>query len=58
MPQYFIRTRNLNFSISIGATLVNDDDTIECIVKRVDTSLYKGKTAERNRLTIEEGILL
>ncbi|MDO9068335.1 MAG: sensor domain-containing diguanylate cyclase [Deltaproteobacteria bacterium] len=47
--------KQLHVTISIGATLVHDDDTIESLVKRADILLYKSKAAGRNRLTIEEG---
>jgi diguanylate cyclase (GGDEF)-like protein/PAS domain S-box-containing protein len=42
----------LHVSISIGATLVRDNDTIETLIKRADTLLYESKRAGRNRLTI------
>lgn len=45
--------KQLHVTISIGATLVHDDDTIESLVKRADILLYKSKTAGRNRLTID-----
>lgn len=38
--------------ISIGATLVRDDDTLDSVIKRADTLLYESKRAGRNRLTI------
>ncbi|MCP3926815.1 MAG: sensor domain-containing diguanylate cyclase [Desulfobacterales bacterium] len=41
----------LNVTISIGATLVNEDDTIFSLVKRADTLLYKSKKAGKNCLT-------
>ncbi len=47
------QNRKLNVTISIGATLVRDDDSIESLVKRADILLYKSKAAGRNRLTIE-----
>ena len=34
-----------------STSLVNDDDTIESLIKRADALLYKSKTAGRNRLT-------
>jgi diguanylate cyclase (GGDEF)-like protein/PAS domain S-box-containing protein len=39
-------------TISIGATLVNEKDTIDSLIKRADTLLYKSKAAGRNCLTI------
>ena len=42
----------LHVTISVGATLGRDDDTIESVLKRADTLLYKSKSAGRNRLTI------
>lgn len=42
----------LSVTISIGATLVKESDTIETLVKRADTFLYQCKSAGRNCLTI------
>lgn len=42
----------LHVTISIGATLVNENDTIGSLFKRVDTLLYKSKSAGRNCLTL------
>jgi diguanylate cyclase (GGDEF)-like protein len=42
----------LYVTISIGATLVNKKDTIDSLIKRADTLLYKSKAAGRNFLTI------
>jgi diguanylate cyclase (GGDEF)-like protein/PAS domain S-box-containing protein len=39
-------------TISIGATLVNENDTRDTLIKRADTLLYKSKAAGRNCLTI------
>jgi diguanylate cyclase (GGDEF)-like protein/PAS domain S-box-containing protein len=38
-------------TISIGATLVIENDTVESLIKRADTLLYRSKEAGRNRLT-------
>lgn len=43
----------LSVTISIGATLVNTNDTIESLIKRADTLLYKSKSSGRNCLTID-----
>jgi len=42
----------LHVTISMGATLVNEGDTIDSLVKRADTLLYQSKEAGRNRLTM------
>ena len=42
----------LDITISIGATLIHAGDTLEALMKRADTLLYKSKEAGRNRLTI------
>jgi diguanylate cyclase (GGDEF)-like protein/PAS domain S-box-containing protein len=42
----------LNVTISLGATLVTDDDTIDSLIKRADILLYESKKAGRNRLTL------
>jgi len=46
------RNEKLGATISIGATLVNDDDTIDTLIRRADTLLYKSKTVGRNCLTL------
>jgi len=42
----------LYVTISIGATLANENDTIQTLIKRADTLMYKSKAAGRNCLTI------
>jgi diguanylate cyclase (GGDEF)-like protein len=42
----------LYVTISIGATLIRENDTIKSLIKRSDALLYKSKAAGRNRLTI------
>ncbi len=44
--------QRLCVTISIGATMVNDDDDVESLVKRADRLLYESKHAGRNRLTM------
>ncbi len=48
------QNKKLHVTISIGATLVNEEDTVDSLIKRADILLYQSKTAGRNRLTIEE----
>jgi len=43
---------NINVTISVGATLVNDDDTMESLMKRADTLMYKSKKTGKNKLTL------
>ena len=44
--------KKLHITISIGATLVNENDSIDSIIKRADSLLYKSKSAGRNCVTI------
>jgi len=43
----------LAVTLSIGATLLREDDTPETIVQRADQLMYKSKQAGRNRVTVE-----
>jgi len=42
----------LSVTISIGATLVNANDTMDSLIKRADTLLYNSKERGRNQLTL------
>jgi diguanylate cyclase (GGDEF)-like protein len=44
--------KTLQVTISVGATLVSESDTMESLIKRADKLLYKSKVAGRNCLTI------
>jgi len=41
----------LHVTISLGATLVKEGDTINTLMKRADSLLYRSKSSGRNRLT-------
>jgi diguanylate cyclase (GGDEF)-like protein len=47
-----IENTKIQATISVGATLANEEDTLESIVKRADSLLYKSKESGRNILTI------
>ena len=42
----------LQVTMSVGATLVRESDTLDTLVKRADELLYESKRSGRNRLTI------
>jgi diguanylate cyclase (GGDEF)-like protein/PAS domain S-box-containing protein len=44
--------KKLHVTVSLGVTSVNDNDTIESLIKRADTLLYASKRSGRNRFTI------
>jgi diguanylate cyclase (GGDEF)-like protein/PAS domain S-box-containing protein len=44
--------KTLHVTISMGATLMRHDDTLESLIKRADNLLYESKSAGRNRLTL------
>ena len=47
-----INDTELNVTISIGATMIKPDDTLESIIKRADTLMYKSKEDGRNKCTL------
>ncbi len=49
-----VEGKNIEATLSIGATLAREGDTAESIMKRADELLYKSKSEGRNRLTIED----
>ena len=42
---------HIKVTISGGATLIKDDDTLEALVERADALMYQSKTGGRNRIT-------
>jgi diguanylate cyclase (GGDEF)-like protein/PAS domain S-box-containing protein len=47
----FHNGNKLSVNVSLGATLVREDDTLESLIKRADILLYESKRQGRNRLT-------
>ena len=43
---------SLNVKISIGVTLIKDDDSVEQVQKRADEALYSSKETGRNKVTV------
>ena len=44
----------IRITATIGSTLLRRDDTQQSVLKRVDSAMYKGKNAGRNRSVFEE----
>jgi len=47
-----VNDTEISVTISIGATMVKSDDTLESIIKRADDLMYKSKEDGRNRCTL------
>ena len=45
---------DLNVTVSIGATLIHSNDTLQSIIDRSDKLMYRSKREGRNRATVEE----
>lgn len=43
-----IKSEDINFTISIGATIFKKEENIESFIKRADIAMYKAKTEGRN----------
>ncbi|GAB4492708.1 MAG: GGDEF domain-containing protein [Anaerolineales bacterium] len=44
----------LRVTVSIGATLLRSDDTLESVIQRADALMYQSKSAGRNQVTFAE----
>ncbi|MBU1234048.1 MAG: diguanylate cyclase, partial [Proteobacteria bacterium] len=42
----------LQVTVSVGATIAGENDTLESLIKRADKLLYQSKAAGRNCLTL------
>ena len=49
-----VEGKNIEVTISIGATLARKDDTAETLIKRADELMYRSKCEGRNRLSVED----
>jgi diguanylate cyclase (GGDEF)-like protein/PAS domain S-box-containing protein len=49
-----VEGKNVEVTISIGATLARKDDTAETLIKRADELMYRSKSEGRNRLSVED----
>jgi diguanylate cyclase (GGDEF)-like protein/PAS domain S-box-containing protein len=49
-----VEGRNIEVTISIGATLAHKNDTADTLIKRADELMYKSKSEGRNRLSMED----
>ena len=46
-------TAEISVTISIGATMIRGDETIDSIIKRADELMYKSKMSGRNKCTLD-----
>ena len=49
-----VASRNVQVTVSIGATMARDGDTAASLVERVDRLMYRAKAGGRNRVEFEE----
>jgi len=45
--------KSLTVTVSIGATLLNSDDTSDSFIRRADQLMYQSKKTGRNRITVD-----
>ena len=53
-----INNEKLNVTVSIGATMVKADDSIESLITRADSLLYESKKSGRNRITSDSAEII
>ncbi len=49
-----INSLKVSVTVSIGATLIHEKDTLESLIERADGLMYQSKQNGRNRVTVEE----
>lgn len=49
--------QDVKVTISVGATVVSSDDTVETVVERADSFMYKSKQGGRNRITAQMKVI-
>jgi len=42
-----------NITVSLGVSQYRDSESVECLIERCDTNLYKSKQTGRNRITVD-----
>ncbi len=42
-----------NITVSLGVSQFKDSESVECLIERCDTNLYKSKQTGRNRVTVD-----
>ena len=42
-----------NITVSLGVSQFRDSESVECLIERCDTNLYKSKQTGRNRITVD-----
>ena len=48
-----INKKKVHVTISVGATLVREADTMDSIIERADQLMYQSKQNGRNRVTLD-----
>jgi len=52
MPMYDAGARPFHVTVSIGVAELQEDDTLDTVIERADTAMYRAKSAGRNRVEV------
>ena len=52
-PLLIYKGKNIQVTMSIGATIHKDSDTPDSLISRADKALYKAKTNGKNQMCVE-----